>query len=64
MTAEDPRAPGGQAKLLELRMQAQVTPNKKSTQTTHQPFPPRAKTKRKKEYNPKAWGKETLSGAS
>ena len=28
------------------------------------PYPPRAKTKRKKEYNPKAWEKETSSGTS
>ena len=29
-----------------------------------QPYPPRAKTKRKKEYNPKAWEKETSSGTN
>ena len=30
----------------------------------NQPFLPRAKTKRKKEYNPKAWEKDTSSGTS
>ena len=35
--------------------EAQVTPNKKSTQPLKQPFPLRAKTKRKKRYIPKVW---------
>ena len=30
----------------------------------NQPFPPRAKTRREKEYNLKAWEKETSSEAS
>ena len=30
----------------------------------NQPFLPRAKTKRKKEYNPKGWEKDTSSGTS
>lgn len=29
-----------------------------------QPYPPRAEIKRKKEYNPRAWEKETSNGAS
>ena len=30
----------------------------------NQPFPPRAKTKKQMEYNPKSWEEETSSGAS
>ena len=40
------------------------TPTRNQHKPFNQLFPPRAKIKRKKEYNPKAWIKETSSGAS
>ena len=63
-TAEDLRPPGGQVKFPEMRTWAQVTPTRNQHKPFNQPFPPRAKIKRKKDYNPKAWIKETSSGAS
>ena len=41
------------------RTQAQVTLNKKSTQTTQPTFPSKGKNQEEKEYKPKAWKKET-----
>ena len=56
MTAEDPRHSGGQAKFPEIRTQAQVTPNKKATQTTRPTFPSKGGGwGRKKEYDLQAW---------
>ena len=52
MTSEDPRTPGGQAKLPEMRTQVQVTPNKKSTQTTQPTFPSKGKKKKEEEIQP------------
>ena len=51
-TSEDPRTPGGQAKLPEMRMQAQVTPNKKSTQTIQPTFPSKGKKKKEEGIQP------------
>ena len=45
---------------LEHRHKSRLTRNQHIP--LNQPFPPREKTKRKKEYNPKAWEKETSSG--
>ena len=63
-TAEDLRPPGGQVKFPEMRTWAQVTPTRNQHKPFNQPFPPRAKIKRKKYHNPKAQEKETTSGAS
>jgi len=40
------------------------TPTRNQHKPFNQPFPPRAKIKRKKEYNPKAWIKDTSNGAN
>jgi len=42
-----------------------TSPSQYEAYSNHwQPRPPRAETKRKKEYNPKAWGKETSNTVS
>ena len=45
-------------------MQAQVILNKNQHKPLDQPYPPKAETKRKKEYDPKAWEKETSNTVS
>ena len=45
---------------LEHRHKSPLTRNQHKP--LNQPFPPREKTKRKEEYNPTAWEKETSSG--